>query len=323
MKGNKLTVFISALTLILVFAVMCSFQLNKDEKAVLTTFGKPQVVKEPGLYFRWPWPIQKLVRLDIRKQLYEDMARETVTKDNINLIVKLVVTWSIDKENPLEFYKKVGENKEDADKQLETLIKSTQQVVIRSYSQTDFFSRPASVIKNKEGKVIGEKPARQSRLGEIENSLLKNLNDVTSKKYGIIVHNVAFVRNSLHEKNSVSVLARMKQEQSKRAVEIRSRAGKEAQLKRNSADKTRAATLAEAEAYAKEKRDEVQAAATRLFAEYENDQEFVAFLRKLDAIKEIMKTQTTMFFTSDVPPFDLFKESKKAPLKPTPSKDNK
>ena len=293
MQGNKLTVFISALTLLLVFAVMCSFQLNKDEKGILTTFGKPQVIEKPGLYFRWPWPIQKLIRLDVRKQLYEGKGREIPTKDNVTLIVKVMVNWSVDEENPLEFYKKVGSLTSDADSQLESLVKSTQEQVIRSYSQADFFTSDQGV----------------SRLEQIEEKMAGALNEITRSQYGIVVHNVAFVRNSLHEKNSISVLARMKQEQEKRAVGIRSQAEKEAQIKRNKADEAKAKTLAKAEAEAKKIRDEVQVKASELFAQYENDQEFAAFLRKLDAIKEIMKTTTTGFFNTNIAPFDLFKST--------------
>ena len=69
MKNNKLTIFISSVTLLLVLTGMCTFQLKVDEVAVVTTFGSPKDLKEPGLYFRWPWPIQKLVRIDTRKQL--------------------------------------------------------------------------------------------------------------------------------------------------------------------------------------------------------------------------------------------------------------
>ena len=292
MKNNKLTIFISSLTLLLVLTVMCTFQLKVDEVAVVTTFGNPKDIKQPGLYFRWPWPVQKLVRLDARKQLFEGRERETLTKDNINIILKIIVAWSVDREKPLEFYKKVGENSRDAIKLLESLIESKQEIVIRSYELKDFFSASGG-----------------SKIQQIEQELTTALNEVTQEKYGIIINKTAITKISLHEKNSESVLAKMQQEQSRIASEILSKAEKEAQLKRNEADNIRAGKLAEAEAQSKKIRDEVRVKSAELFASNQKDQEFAAFLRQLDAIKEIMRTQTTALLSPDIPPFDLFKKA--------------
>ena len=293
MKGNKLTVFISAVTLILVFAVMCSFQLNKDEKGILITFGKPQLIEKPGLYFRWPQPVQKLVVLDSRKQLFESNDVQVVTGDNINFIVKVVTVWSIDGQNPKVFYEKMGSSVADAESQLGSLVDSQLQSVVRSFTQSDFFSS-------------GE---QLSNLPKVEEALKAAINAETQKNYGVSIHSVAFVRNSLHEKNSVAVLARMKEEQNKLAVEIRSNAEKEAQIKCNSADGANAKIIAEAQAQAKKTRDEAIAKSVDLFAfAGKEGQEFAVLLRKLDAIKAITKTSTTAFFGPDTPPFDLFKK---------------
>jgi modulator of FtsH protease HflC len=275
--------------------VMCSFQLKVDEVAVVATFGNPKAITKPGLYFRWPWPAEKLVKLDARKQLYEGRERETLTGDDINIIIKLFVSWSIKQDQPLEFYSQVGDSLSDAQKQLESLVESKQEIVIRSYKLTDFLN------VNKGGSLISK----------IEGELTAAINEVTSEKYGIVVHKVAITRLSLHEKNSESVLNRMKQEQGRIAAQIRSQAEKEAQLKKNAADKDKSQKLAEAEAEAKKIRDEVLAKSAELFAQYQDDQDFASFLRQLDAIKQIMKTQTTAFLNPDIPPFDLFKRQEK------------
>ena len=289
---NKLTVFTSAITLLLVLVVMCTYQLKVDQVAVVTTLGTPKAIKEPGLYFRLPWPIQKLRKLDVRKQLYSGNERETLTNDNINIIVKLFITWSIDTENPLSFYQKVGDTLSEADKQLKTLVESKQEIVIRGYNLTDF--------QNTSGQA--------SKIQEIEDKLTEELNTVTKEKYGIIIHKTAITRLSLHEKNSESVLARMKQEQGKIAATIRSQAEKEAQLKKNEADEKRLKVQAAAEAETKKIKDEVLVKSTELFNKRQEDQEFAAFLRQLSAIKEIIKSEpkSTMFVNPDIKPFDLF-----------------
>lgn len=290
---NKLTVFTSALTLLLVLVVMCSYQLKVDQIAIVTTLGTPKAIDKPGLYFRMPWPIQKLRKLDIRKQLYSGNERETLTNDNINIIVKLFISWSIDSENPLSFYQKVGDTVEEAEKQLKTLVESKQEIVIRSYKLSDFQNTSNEL----------------SKIQEIEETLTSELNKVTREKYGIIIHKSAITRLSLHEKNSESVLARMKQEQGKIASEIRSKAEKEAQLIKNKADEEKAKILATSEALSKKAKDEVLVKSTELFNQRQEDQEFAAFLREISAIKEIIKAdqKSTMFLNPDIGPFGLFK----------------
>lgn len=292
MKNNKITIFISSLTILLVVTVMCTFQLKVDEVAVVTTFGSPKSLNEPGLYFRWPWPVQKLVRLDTRKQLYQGNERETLTKDNINIILKVFVAWSIDKKDPLEFYKKVGERSADALRLMESLVESKQEIVIRSYELKDFFNSGG-----------------ESKIEQIEAELSKALNEITKEKYGIAIHKTAISRISLHEKNSESVLSKMQQEQSKIASNILSKAETAAQLKKNEAEKVRRTRLAEAEAESKKIRDDVLAKSTDLFSKYQDDQEFAAFLRSLDALKQMTKTQATAIINTNIPPFDLFKKA--------------
>ncbi|MCH2205590.1 MAG: hypothetical protein MK132_06955 [Lentisphaerales bacterium] len=292
MKNNKLTIIISSLTLLLVVTVMCTFQMKVGEMAIVTTFGDAKELKQPGLYFRWPWPVQKLVRLDARKQLFEGREREILTNDNINIILKLVVAWSIDKEKSLDFYKSLGQNARAAEDRLETLVSSTPQSVIRNYELKDFF--------NSEG---------GSKIQQIENELTAALNEVTYGKYGIVIHKAALTKISLHEKNSESVLAKMQEEQSRIAAEILSKAETAAKLKENAADNIRAEKIAQAQAESKKIRDEVRVKSTELFSKYQKNQEFAAFLRQLDGLKEIMKTQTTAFLSPNIPPFDLFKEA--------------
>jgi regulator of protease activity HflC (stomatin/prohibitin superfamily) len=294
MKSNKLTVIISFITMILVLVVMCTFQLKVDKVAILTTFGTPKVISKPGLYFRFPWPIEKLVKLDKRKQLLLMNERQTLTKDDINLIVKVFVAWSVadGDENALTFYKKLGESPEKAETDLRGLVASKQEMVIRKYKLSDFLSATGDGTKNE----------------QIEKDL-KVAIDSKAKEYGISVHKVSISRLSLHEKNSVSVLAKMQQGQLRKSIEISSKALKESKIKKNSANEKAEKLLAKAEAEAKKIRSVVLAKSADLFAKYEKDQDFALFLRKLDAIRETTKSKTTFFINPDIPPFDLFRKS--------------
>jgi len=48
-----------------------SYQVNETERAVVLTFNKITGEKGPGLHFRWPLPIQKIVKYDIRLRCYD------------------------------------------------------------------------------------------------------------------------------------------------------------------------------------------------------------------------------------------------------------
>ena len=71
---------VAAILLVAVF----SYQLNQTESAVVTTFGRPTEVTEPGLHFRWPFPFQRIYRFDHRIRCFEGGAgklEETMTAD--------------------------------------------------------------------------------------------------------------------------------------------------------------------------------------------------------------------------------------------------
>jgi len=130
MNKQKLTFITSMVTLILVILVMCTFQLREKSAAVVTTMGNMKVLDKPGLYFRIPYPVQKVEKIDLRKNIIEIGERETITKDDRNLIVRTFVSWSVN--DTKKFYERVGPVTE-AGKQLRSLIESTQEAIVRKY----------------------------------------------------------------------------------------------------------------------------------------------------------------------------------------------
>ena len=64
------TVLLGLIVALILLTAVFSFQLNQTELAVVTTFGRPAVVAEPGLHFRWPFPFQKVYFFDRRIRCY-------------------------------------------------------------------------------------------------------------------------------------------------------------------------------------------------------------------------------------------------------------
>lgn len=62
-KGSKFAVLAIVVVVIAVLAGMSAYTINEQEQAVVTTFGTPKTVSEPGLHFKIPF-IQKVQMVD-------------------------------------------------------------------------------------------------------------------------------------------------------------------------------------------------------------------------------------------------------------------
>ncbi|MBI4578859.1 MAG: hypothetical protein HY718_04100, partial [Planctomycetes bacterium] len=64
---------------------MVTYQVRFTEVAVVRTFGRINqetgVNTEPGLYWKWPWPIQRVQTFDNRLQVTTTTGEENATKD--------------------------------------------------------------------------------------------------------------------------------------------------------------------------------------------------------------------------------------------------
>jgi membrane protease subunit HflC len=287
-KADKLPVISAAVMLAVICGILGSYQLSVNEVAVVTTFGKPKVEDRPGLHARLPWPLQKVVKLDRRQQLYEGVSRQIVTSDNVSLIVRSFGTWEI--ADPQRFYNSVG-SKRQAEGHLKSLMDSSLGTVLTQHALTDFVSTEAG----------------GNQLEEVEAKLQEVVAAEAEKTYGIAVSYVGIAQISLSESSTGSVLNRMRTEREQAATKIRSEAQTKAKLLRNEAESASASILAEAEAEAKRLRGEALITATKQFEEFKEDLDFAIFLRKLDALEQTTKTKTTLVLDPNTPPFDLLR----------------
>ncbi len=287
-KNPILPLITAVIVATLVIFGICTYQLRVTDVAIVTTFGKSQVTDTPGLHFRFPWPVQKVHRYDRRNQLLVGAIKETVTRDNINIITQHFTTWNLS--DPLMFFSRVG-NFGEAESILKSLIESKKESVFRNYNLSDFISTDPVGLK----------------LDAIETELLRNVKKQAADSYGIAIHTIGLSQISLHESNTESVLNRMKQEQSKIAAEIRSEGEKEAKIIRDNASSRKAQELAKAEAEAKKIRGDAVIKAAEQYDKFQEDLDFAIFLRKLDALEETMKTKTTIILDPKTAPYDLLK----------------
>ncbi len=281
-----LGIAVAAILLVAVF----SFQLNQTETAVVTTFGKPAQVTEPGLHFRWPFPFQKIYRFDKRVRSFEGGAgklEETTTRDGHNILVGIYVDFKI---GNVEKFFVTFENITNAEDQLNSWMRSAKNAAFGQY---------------RFNQIVNTDPA-QMKLAEIQDMIKSELVSKTSG-YGIDILRVGINTINVPKTVSEKVFARMIAERKLVADKYIAEGSSEARKIRIEADSARTIRLADAEAKAKEIRAEGDVEAAKSYEIFQKNPELAKFLRKLDSLREIMRGRTTIVVDTNTVPFDLLK----------------
>ena len=70
--GINIPIMLLGLVVVAIFGIaIFSYQVNETERAVVLTFNKITGERGPGLHFRWPLPIQKIQKYDIRLRCFD------------------------------------------------------------------------------------------------------------------------------------------------------------------------------------------------------------------------------------------------------------
>lgn len=286
---SRIPFIATGVIILMMLVILCLYQLRQTQVAIVTTFGEPEVVTEPGLHLRAPWPIQQVTRLDKRMQTLELTAKEINTQDRINVISRFFVFWSVG--DAKTFFNRFGTLMQ-AELQLRPLIESQQESVLRQYTLAELLSSAV----------------------DIEQALQDAVKEQVAG-YGIEIAMVGLAEVSLSEANTAAVFERMRQEQQSLAAVILAEGASQAKILRDNAASEKAQALARTEAEAKKIRGDAVIAAAEQYPAFEQDLEFALFLRKLDALVELMSTKTTLVLDPRTPPFDLL-EVEATPAKP-------
>ena len=126
---------------------MCTFQVRFTEVAIRKTWGSPakEAIAKPGLYFKWPAPIQNVVKYDQRIRMLEDRTEETRTVDGKNLVLSTFTMWKIT--DPSKFHTNFPGGWEDGERKLRTTIVTQKHAVVGRRSFDEFVSTEASQRK--------------------------------------------------------------------------------------------------------------------------------------------------------------------------------
>ncbi|NIA17303.1 MAG: hypothetical protein GWO86_03035 [Planctomycetes bacterium] len=267
-----------------------SFQVSETQCALVMTFGEPKKeITTPGWNWRWPAPIQTVVKYDARPRVYEGVMEETSTKGGEPIIVATYIVWKIDQ--PRKFREAVRDEA-GVRKALKGRLRDAQSKVIGRHYFNDFVNTDPAKIKFR----------------EIERQMLDYLAEPVRQAYGIEITAVGIKRLKISDKVTTDVFARMSADR-KRRTDLTIAQGKTEAMKiRTDTDAKRTELLASADAQAKAIRGSGDAEAAQYYKLLKEDPEFAMFLREIEALKKILKERATVVLPADAEPFRLLKE---------------
>ena len=293
MKNRKAISLVTGFVLAIIFALMMfAFQVRQTDIVVVTTFGKySKSISEPGLYWRMPWPIQRIHRFDCRTQNFERAFEQTSTKDAINILITVFGGWKVT--NPQLYLESLNGDKLKAETALEPLIRNAKNIIIGQHLFSDIVSTNDANIN----------------FDEIEKAILNNVREKTIASYGVEMEFIHIKQLGLPESITTKVMDRMRAERDTRVKQFQAEGEKEAQIIRAQADNEASRILAEANARSIEITGAAEAEASKYYAILEKNPDLAIFNFRRSALENSLKNRTTLILDSQTTPFNLLKSA--------------
>ena len=273
---------IALLLIILLFGMSAIIIVDETEQIVILQFGKPvRTLKEPGLNWKLPAPLQTSNSFEKRLLEYDVPPEEVLSKDKKSLIIDNYVRWRIT--DPLLFLQTVAAVP-TAKTRLDDIVYSELRQELGTHDMVEIITENRELIMEK----------------------VTNASNEETSKYGIEVIDVRIRRVDLPQENEASIYARMEAERKRQANKFRSEGEEEAQKIRAATDRDKTVILADAYKSAQQIRGEGEAKALDVYASsFSKDPNFYEFVRTLETFEKVIDDKTTLVLPGDS---KLFKE---------------
>ena len=276
-----------------IFAVMALtvgtglFVVDQRQYAIVFAMGEvKEIIEEPGLYFKWPAPMQNVLFLDKRILSTETHEPDRIiTAEKMNILVDSYVKWRI--VDPKLFYVSFGGDEQRTQDRMAQIVKA---------------ALNDEITKRTVSEVISGN--RDEMMAAVKNKMARETEHI-----GVEIIDVRLKRVDYVEQINHSVFERMKSERTRVANELRSIGEAESEKIRADADKQRTVILAEAFRDAEKIKGEGDAKAARIYASaFGKNPEFYRFYRSLEAYKESFKNRKDILVVD--PSSELFRYMK-------------
>ncbi len=280
-KKNILLTLVTGLFLILAF--LSTVVVTHGWMVVLMQFGKPvKVIKDPGLHFKFPYPVNRAQRIDARLTLLSPKPSEFLTADKKNLILESSICYKII--DPVLFMKTVRD-KIGLEVRLTDLLSSHTGLLLSVKELSDIVNIDSD--KMKFDKINDELSEWMQR---------------DSYAMGIEVEQVFVKRIMLPYENTIAVYDRMRAERDRIAKKYLAEGEEEALKIRAEADRISREYLSEARKKASVIRGKADASAMNTYAEsYNKDLSFYEFTRSLQAYEKIFNEKSIIVLDDKSP----------------------
>jgi membrane protease subunit HflC len=293
MKRNSLIIVIGVLLVIIFAFWLCAFQVRTTEVAVVTTFGKAtRSLNQPGLYFKWPPPVQRVYKFDQRIQTsdFENKFREDLTSDGTTLLTSVYVGWRISE--PGVFLQKFPGGIPAVEQQLATLVSTPKSAIIGRHPLSDLVSANAG----------------GSKFSAIEDEILASVEtQLQTNNYGIKIEFLRFKKIGLPESVTDKVFGRMTDERNKLVSAVQYEGESQANIIRSDANLRASKMLSAAQGAALRIQGEGQTEAAKYLGVFQQNPDLASFLFRLNALEDSLKDKSTLIFDQQTEPFTLFK----------------
>jgi len=273
-----------------------TFAYQVDEKTdivLIETFG--EITREtigrddPGLKFKWPYPVEKVVRYDSRTSVFEDTGDQATTRDDQSLLVTVYCAWRIAK--PATFHSAIDADNPDekmakVEKRLRAIVRSKKLDIVSKHDMTEFINTDPTLMQ----------------LEKIEGEILARVRDETEDSYGVEIVGIGIRNLGLPKSVTVKVIDNMKEERQEEVKSLESDGHSAATAIEERARSDRDQILAFAERKGKEIRTEGDQAAAKYYRRFEASPEFSIFLRKLESLKVELAEKTVFLLDGSALP---------------------
>ncbi len=290
---NLGTILAAVFLAVVLLLYMCTFQVRFTEVAIKKTWGKPaeQAIVDPGLKFKWPFPIQSVVLYDKRIRIMEDRTEETRTIDAKNLFLTTFTLWRI--VDPAKFHTNFPAGVEEGEKKLRTTIITHKLAVTGRHTFDEFVSTDRA----------------DRKIGQIEQEMWDAISRDAIEEYGVEIIGFGIKKLGLPESVTMAIFESMKSNEEKKAARY------SAEGEARAAETLARARAAEERimATARQKVAEIQARAERVVSEYYKEfdryPELRIFLDELRAVAEALRERTTLVIDTKQAPWNVFDDA--------------
>jgi modulator of FtsH protease HflC len=292
--------------LILLAAVIaaCVVMVPAGEADVITRFGNPvRVVAEPGLAWKWPAPIERVIPIDLRLRTSSTGLQDVGTRDGLRVLVQAYVAWQVpsDPQSVRQFLRSVRNQPDEAARQLRSFVSAALHIISSNFQLTDL----VNVDRNK------------VQLDAFERQLREQIAPRMLQVYGIDIRQVGVERMTLPDETLAATVSRMRADRETVAAERTAEGLRVAAAVRSDADRDAREVVAQAREQASKTEANAEQAASRIYADaYRADPGLYTTLRSLDTISKVVGRSTSVILRTDAAPFKVLVEGPSADAGP-------